>query len=48
MPEHIAVICQKAGIGLTTSNVLTLRAVGCKSYDYDGKGITDLERRNYK
>ena len=47
-PAHIAVICQKAGIGLTSSMVESLEAIGCMSYDYDGKGITDLERRNYK
>jgi uncharacterized protein (UPF0262 family) len=43
-PAHIAVICQKAGIGITTSEVLMLRVVGCMSYNYDGKGTTDLER----
>ena len=47
-PEHIAVICKKAGIGVTTSEVLMLRAVGCMSYNYDGRGITDLERRMFK
>jgi len=47
-PAHIAVLCQKSGIGITTSEVLMLRAVGCMSYQYDGKGLTDLERSYHK
>ena len=45
MPSNICTICDKHGIGLTIREKGLLKQVGCASYDYDGKGLTDIERR---
>jgi len=47
-PSHMAAICQKCGIGITPSMMEVIEVIGCKSYNYDGKGITDLERSYHK
>jgi len=44
LPPQAAVICDKCGVSLTTREIGLLKIVGCDSYNYDGKGITDLER----
>jgi hypothetical protein len=47
-PSHMAHICKICGIGIMPHEVETIETIGCQSYQYDGKGLTDLERRNYK
>ena len=44
-PQTVCCICEKYGIGITSSNLEVLKIVGCYSYGYDGKGLTDFERR---
>jgi len=44
-PPNICCICQEHGIGITTPTLEVLKIVGCYSYGYDGKGLTDFERR---
>jgi hypothetical protein len=44
LPPQSAVICDKCGVSLTSREIGLLKIVGCDSYNYDSKGITDLER----
>jgi hypothetical protein len=37
-------ICDKHGVGISSHGIEILKIVGCKSYNYDGKGLNDLER----
>jgi hypothetical protein len=43
-PLQICVICDRHGIGLTKYDIETISIIGCYSYTYDNKGITDLDR----
>ena len=43
--DNVCCICQKHGIRILPSVVEALKIVGCYSYEYDGKGSTDFERR---
>lgn len=47
-PPTVACICKKHGIGISSSNAECLSVVGCESFNYDGKGLTDLERSLYR
>lgn len=44
-PQNVCCICQKHGIGILPNIFEVLKIVGCYSYKYDGKGLTDFERR---
>jgi len=43
-PESVCCICEEHGIGIPRSAFEVLKVVGCYSYLYDKKGLTDLER----
>jgi len=44
-PPNVYCICEDKGIGIPYSSLEVLKTVGCYSYSYDGKGLTDYERR---
>jgi hypothetical protein len=47
-PDSVACICKLYGIGIKQEVISVLGIIGCDSYSYDLKGLTDLERSFYK
>jgi hypothetical protein len=45
LPPNISIICDKRGIGLQIRDINVIECVGCASYNYDMKGLTDKERK---
>jgi hypothetical protein len=43
-PPDVCCVCKEKGIGIPYSMVEILRIVGCYTYLYDKRGLTDLER----